>query len=100
MLGAPGEIRTLDLPVRSRALYPLSYGRISFQADPERLSIVAIYGRNVKRKNGIFGRNYQGIQTGRSSVWLMTMAMPAFLIIREHMTQGSAFSRGLPFSKP
>ena len=27
-VGAPGEIRTLDLPVRSRALYPLSYGRI------------------------------------------------------------------------
>ncbi len=27
LFGAPGEIRTLDLPVRSRALYPLSYGR-------------------------------------------------------------------------
>ena len=27
-LGAPGEIRTHDLPVRSRALYPLSYKRI------------------------------------------------------------------------
>ena len=27
-VGAPREIRTLDLPVRSRALYPLSYGRI------------------------------------------------------------------------
>ena len=26
--GAPRGIRTLDLPVRSRALYPLSYGRI------------------------------------------------------------------------
>ena len=26
--GAPGGIRTLDLPVRSRALYPLSYRRI------------------------------------------------------------------------
>ena len=26
--GAPGGIRTLDLPVRSRALYPLSYKRI------------------------------------------------------------------------
>ncbi len=24
--GVPGGIRTLDLPVRSRALYPLSYG--------------------------------------------------------------------------
>ena len=27
-VGAPGGIRTLDLPVRSRALYPLSYKRI------------------------------------------------------------------------
>ncbi len=26
--GAPGRIRTCDLPVRSRALYPLSYGRV------------------------------------------------------------------------
>ena len=26
--GAPGRIRTCDLPVRSRALYPLSYKRI------------------------------------------------------------------------
>ena len=26
-VGAPGRIRTCDLPVRSRALYPLSYGR-------------------------------------------------------------------------
>ena len=26
--GAPGGIRTHDLPVRSRALYPLSYGRL------------------------------------------------------------------------
>ena len=26
--GAPRRIRTFDLPVRSRALYPLSYGRI------------------------------------------------------------------------
>ena len=26
-VGAPGGIRTLDLPVRSRALYPLSYKR-------------------------------------------------------------------------
>ena len=25
--GAPRRIRTFDLPVRSRALYPLSYGR-------------------------------------------------------------------------
>ena len=67
-LGAPGGVRTHDLPVRSRALYPLSYGRIvlpfacrktltqgddSFllQANPERLSIVAIPTRIVKRKN-------------------------------------------------
>ena len=28
--GAPGGIRTLDLPVRSRALYPLSYKRIPY----------------------------------------------------------------------
>ena len=27
-VGAPGRIRTCDLPVRSRALYPLSYGRV------------------------------------------------------------------------
>ena len=27
-LGAPSRIRTCDLPVRSRALYPLSYGRV------------------------------------------------------------------------
>lgn len=63
-VGAPREIRTLDLPVRSRALYPLSYGRILFRTDPERLSIVAINGRNVKRKNGIFGRKNQRIRRG------------------------------------
>ena len=28
LFGAPGGVRTHDLPVRSRALYPLSYGRI------------------------------------------------------------------------
>ena len=27
-IGAPRRIRTFDLPVRSRALYPLSYGRV------------------------------------------------------------------------
>ena len=97
-LGAPREIRTLDLPVRSRALYPLSYGRIwTFRFDPERLSIVAIRGRNVKRKNGDLE---QKNQTGRSSAWLMTVVMPAFLIIRAHMTQGSGAFMGAPFSKP
>lgn len=29
--GAPGRIRTCDLPVRSRALYPLSYKRMHFR---------------------------------------------------------------------
>ena len=28
LVGAPGRIRTCDLPVRSRALYPLSYKRM------------------------------------------------------------------------
>ena len=97
-LGAPGGVRTHDLPVRSRALYPLSYGRIwTFRFDPERLFIVAIRGRNVKRKNVILGRENQ---TGRSSAWLMTVVMPAFLIIRAHMTQGSGAFMGAPFSKP
>ena len=32
VFGAPGGIRTLDLPVRSRALYPLSYKRKFFCA--------------------------------------------------------------------
>lgn len=31
--GAPGRIRTCDLPVRSRALYPLSYKRICYFDD-------------------------------------------------------------------
>ena len=31
--GAPGRIRTCDLPVRSRALYPLSYKRVSSRDD-------------------------------------------------------------------
>ena len=97
-LGAPGGVRTHDLPVRSRALYPLSYGRIwTFRFDPERLFIVAIRGRNVKRKNVILGRENQ---TERSSAWLMTVVMPAFLIIRAHMTQGSGAFMGVPFSKP
>ena len=30
LVGAPGRIRTCDLPVRSRALYPLSYKRMHF----------------------------------------------------------------------
>ena len=38
--GAPGRIRTCDLPVRSRALYPLSYKRVS------RILLTYIYYHN------------------------------------------------------
>ena len=40
--GAPGRIRTCDLPVRSRALYPLSYKRIILLKHP--LMSVSAFG--------------------------------------------------------
>ena len=99
-VGAPREIRTLDLPVRSRALYPLSYGRIAAPSTPGTLIYCSHPGPKCQEEKRDFRPKKSQDQTGRSSVWLMTMAMPAFLIMREHMTQGSALTRGLPFSKP
>ena len=40
--GAPWGIRTLDLPVRSRALYPLSYKRVSSRELPMTLLLYHI----------------------------------------------------------
>ena len=41
-VGAPGGIRTCDLPVRSRALYPLSYKRVSSRELPMTLLLYHI----------------------------------------------------------
>ena len=43
---APGEIRTPDLPGRSRPLYPLNYGRISW---------VGLRGRDSNPRPGSYG---------------------------------------------
>ena len=44
--GAPRRIRTFDLPVRSRALYPLSYGRKFGASDGNRTHATSLEGWN------------------------------------------------------
>ncbi len=46
LCGAPRRIRTFDLPVRSRALYPLSYGRKNGASDGNRTHATSLEGWN------------------------------------------------------
>ena len=55
MRGAPGEIRTPNLLIRSQMLYPLSYGRLRYRSNA---------GGSLARAPLIKGRGCTALRSG------------------------------------
>ena len=73
IFGAPRRIRTFDLPVRSRALYPLSYGRIPMER------VMGIEPTRPAWKAGILPLNYTRVVF--ASRHLKSLSIDSFIII-------------------